>query len=264
MVWTNNGILWYTGERPITPTPHLTTTVEQLTAANPGQFQPTAQPAYDPMAAVRTKNTRDQLTVTLARQQGMAVQLDASGTVRVAAAQVEDERLSRALEGRTPASKEQLDAWLKASDATLAPDQRMALTMAYEATHGVLPSEGQESPATRQHTLGSLGLRKASRMTQSEFAERLRYHQVPPDQHLKLALAAFEGGHIRPDDEPEAMTFHPGSSMGRTPADQARQKKVEDLKASMARLDAHVHGTPGRSSSTRVGGLRASASYWEC
>jgi len=200
------------------------------------------------------------MTVVLAKQHGSKVALSASGDVLVeAAVQGEDERLTRALAGRTPRDAEELNAWLKESGIA-SEAQRIALAMEY----GSLPSRPKDA-ATKQHTLGSLGLRKATKMTQAQFAERLRFHGVPQEDHLRLAMEAFQAGHILRDDEDQAMTFHPGTTMGHTfhpGSTMAMQKTVAGIQANFAAL-AVLQGTKS-AGGVRVGDMRASSSDWRC
>jgi hypothetical protein len=257
MAWTDTGLIWYAGERPINRTPQLQASQDQVKQANPPEtFVKELSQAYLPHQTTRTQHTGKEIAAAYAQMHGIPIALTAAGDIREQPSHFEDARLCRARQGRAPTSKEQLDQWLKASDATLAAEQRMGLTMQYEAAHGVLPSVGQESASTKPHTLGSLGLRRATRLTQAQFAERLKYHGVPQDQHMKLALAAYEGGHIVPDDEDDqAHTFHPGTNM-------AMQKTVAGIHANFVALDV-LQGKK-RAGGVRVSDMRASARHWEC
>jgi hypothetical protein len=210
--------------------------VEQV---NPDAFRHTAPQAYDPHTARQAYNSRLQLTAQLAKDAHIPIMLNAAGDVVEATSEREDPRLKAILQAHGhPTTQEELNDWAEA--AGLATDQRMALYAEYQAKHGPLPSTQHDDQARKQHTLGSLGLRRATRLTQAQFAERLKYHGVPADQHMKLALLAYEAGHLLRDDESEqAHTFHPAGFEGED-KDLARQKR--DLKASMARAAASVYG----------------------
>jgi len=138
MVRTNNGTIFYPGERPSAVRPDLRISTQQLMQANPGMSF--AHELYDPVAHRRNKNTASQIAVSLARRSGTPIMLTAGGDVRERADAPLDSRLVRALNGRHPCSRIQLDRWLKDTDGALQPDQRMALTMEYEATYGPLPN----------------------------------------------------------------------------------------------------------------------------
>jgi hypothetical protein len=266
MPWTNNGLVWYGGERPINRTPQLQTTWEQVKQANSDMPHSSMLPAWDPMATRKQQNSQAQIAVAYAQHHGIPITLTAAGDVREQPARPEeDARLTRALAGRTPPTAAALNEWLRESDGALATDQRIALTMEYEHAHGRLPSGVEETPATKTHTLGSLGLRKATKMTQAEFAERLRFHGVPQEDHLRLAMEAFQAGHILRDDEDQAMTFHPGSNMGHTfhpGSTLARQKTVAGIQANFAALAVLQGKKPA--GGVRVGDMKASARDWEC
>jgi hypothetical protein len=249
MTWTTNGFVHYRGTQNQRSGPPLQASPQQLAAANPGWGQSTTQPVWDPRQEAQSQNTRDQMACVVAEHAHISLALNASGDLVEAPAQAIDNRITNALQGRTPKDQQDLDQWLKEADPSLTAADRMALAMQYEATFGPLMPLAE---ATKAHTLGSLGLRKASRMTQTQFAERLRYHQVPQDQHMTLAFLAYEGGHIVPEDEEQGITFQPSvtraaatRSNDEDPSGEPWRKKME-AKATTARLVAHVFGTARR------------------
>jgi hypothetical protein len=204
MVWTNNGTIFYPGERPSAVRPDLRISTQQLMQANSGMSF--AHELYDPVAHRRNKNTASQIAVSLARRSGTPIMLTAGGDVRERADAPLDSRLVRALNGRHPRSKTQLDRWLKDMDSALRPDQRLALTMAYEATYGPLPNTNlgrdpedaldeddtgatlPDPPPARRPSLGALGLRRQTRLTAREFERRLHEHGVPVRYHAQLMV----------------------------------------------------------------------------
>ena len=74
------------------------------------------------------------------------VQLSATGRVMQRPPTGQDARLSRALHGRVPPrTAQELDQYLKESDPSLHPDQRMKLALKY----GPLPSVPEEASLPR-------------------------------------------------------------------------------------------------------------------
>jgi len=239
MVWTNNGTIFYPGERPSAVRPDLRISTQQLMQANSGMSF--AHELYDPVAHRRNKNTASQIAVSLARRSGTPIMLTAGGDVRERADAPLDSRLVRALNGRHPCSRIQLDRWLKDTDGALQPDQRMALTMEYEATYGPLPNtnlgrdvreepdaddtgdELSTPPPARRPSLGALGLRRQTRLTAREFEQKLFEHGVPLRQHAQLMAEAHRAGHICDEADESAMTFRP---MTRRAEEEARRGTV--------------------------------------
>ena len=239
MVWTNGNGIFYPGTRPSPQPVDLRVNHEQFLRANPGLAF--AHELYDPVAHLRNKNTAAQIAVSLARRSGTPIMLTAGGDVRERPDEAMDSRLVRALRGRHPASRRQLDHWLQAMDRALQPDQRMALTMQYEATYGPLPNtnlgrdvreepdaddtgdELSTPPPARRPSLGALGLRRQTRLTAREFEQKLFEHGVPLRQHAQLMAEAHRAGHICDEADESAMTFRP---MTRRAEEEARRGTV--------------------------------------
>jgi hypothetical protein len=223
----------------------LTVPWQQFLQLNPALNSPYRQSLHDPVKEQERTTSQDHFTVAVAKQAGIPLVLQAHGGLREVPAGHGDPRLAEVLQGRRPRSKEELDAWAQDAGYVHA-DQRMALTLDYEAHAGVLPSEAAPEADGKQFTLGSLGLRRQTKMTAAEFERRMHEHGVPHEQRLSLAVAATQAGHIVPDETQD---------QARWPVDAERQRKVWDLHASLHRL----YQQQGRSMGVRVPDITAAA-----
>jgi hypothetical protein len=270
MAWTNNGLLWYGGERPINRTPQLQATAAESARANPGAFQHTATVAYDPVETRKQQNSQAQIAVAYAQAHSIPITLTAAGDVREQPArQEEDARLTRALQGSAPRSQTQLNQWLKASDATLTVDQRAALTMQYEAAHGALPpvvEEDEQHKGMTFHpgrmagagapTLEYFGFKKGDQLTEKEFTQRIATAGVV-DTHVqtRLLVEARDAGIIVTPGQKR----HTEDVQATRACEQVRRK----CQANFDQL-YRLQGRPQPAGGVRVSDMRASSSDWGC
>src|SRR5262245_57993437 len=131
-------------------------------------------PVWDPHRETEAQATQAAIGVEAMRRAGIRVTIDAAGVPHDKPIHQVDPRLAHALVGHPrPATHEELIERLGEAGYTDPQEQRV-LSMAYALVTGRnLPSEKVEA-TNRQYTLGSLGLRRQTKLTQREFAERLR------------------------------------------------------------------------------------------
>jgi hypothetical protein len=218
---------------------------------------------YSPADNQVRENTRQQIALEVARQNGLHVDLSAAGNLREYPDQPLDARLVQALAGRVPECDGQLYGWLMASGQGLRSDQAGGLTELYQWHFGRLPA-GPEDPSDRdpapavpaaglnaatvkQFTLGHLGIKSTTApMTHQQLSARFDFHGVPHEQRVRLTAHATHQGHVLPveeatladdTDDELGMTFQPRITRGHRTV-QAVSDRGEAFREGMAQIAA--------------------------